>query len=111
MSVLHHLAFRTHQLDELVAFYVSLFELEVARDERPRAVWLRLGDAVLMIERADDDEVTSGRTRDVVIFAGEPSELRVRLRDLGIREDGATDFTVYVRDPDGRRVGVSRYPL
>ncbi len=111
MSALHHLAFRTHQLEALVSFYTELFGFPIARDERPRAVWCDLGGAVLMIERADEGEVVTGRARDVVIFAGEPAEFRDRLRAREVREDGATDFTVYVRDPDGRRVGVSRYPL
>ncbi len=33
-----------------------------------------------------------------------------RLRAAGIPLEAQTDFTVYFRDPDGRRIGFSSYP-
>ena len=33
------------------------------------------------------------------------------LARAGVAVEAATEFTLYVRDPDGRRVGLSSYPL
>ena len=33
-----------------------------------------------------------------------------RLREAGVAIEDRTAFTLYVRDPDGRRVGLSSYP-
>ena len=112
---LHHLAFRAGDLESSLAFYREVFGLEIVRDTRPRSVWLGLSDgAVLMIEaRAEGEPLPAAGALDLVAFcAGEEEKRRVRAVAL-VRGcfDGETDHTVYLRDPDGRRVGVSTYPL
>lgn len=112
---LHHLAFRTTNLEETLAFYREVFHLDVVRDARPRSVWLGLADgAVLMIERRTDGEpsVPVG-SMELVAFRVSESE-RQRVRTISVERgcfDGETQHTVYVRDPDGRRVGISNYPM
>lgn len=112
---LHHLAFRTDDIRALAAFYRDLLGLEVVRDAAPHALWLGLGgDAVLMIEtRANDEPAVPAGTMELVAF-----RVSVEQRDAVARRarergcfDGETAFTVYLRDPDGRRVGVSTYDL
>ena len=115
MPALHHLALRTRDVDRLLAFYQAWFGLPIARDERPRAVWLELEPrAVLMIERAELTEpCVPVHSRELVAFAvaaSEREQLRERLVQSGQLE-GETEHTLYFRDPDGRRVGVSSYPL
>jgi len=115
MTRLHHLALRTRDVDRLVAFYERWFGLSVVRDARPRSVWLGVGsDAVLMIEAAEANEPTPAEgSLELTAFAVSV-EQRTRVRDelvaLGLLE-AETQHTVYFRDADGRRVGVSSYPL
>jgi len=115
MTTLHHIALRTRDVDRLLAFYRDWLGLALVRDQRPRAVWLGIEPrAVLMVEQAEPDEpeVPAG-TRELLAFTVEvPARiaLRTRLCDAGLLE-GETEHTLYFRDPDGRRVGVSSYPL
>jgi hypothetical protein len=44
------------------------------------------------------------------IAASERDTLVARLRDASVAIEAETRFTVYFRDPDGRRVGVSHFP-
>jgi catechol 2,3-dioxygenase-like lactoylglutathione lyase family enzyme len=115
MTRLHHLALRTREVDRLVAFYESWLGLSVVRDTRPRSVWLGLGsDAVLMIEKAQEKEPpVPANSLELAAFAVS-AERRARMRDELVRAgllEGETQHTLYFRDPDGRRVGVSSYPL
>ncbi|MET0286895.1 MAG: VOC family protein [Polyangiales bacterium] len=111
MPALHHLALRTHDVDRLLAFYRDWFGFVVARDMRPRSVWLALSEGVLMIELAEAHEPPVTRSLELVAFRVTVEE-RVLLRErLGDALEAATEHTLYFRDPDGRRVGVSSYPL
>lgn len=109
---IHHVAFRTHDLSRLHAFYTSLGFDTTRRDER--SAWMRAGDAVLMLEHADADEAQDlSASRELVAFQvtiEERRALTATLHTIGVPTDGATPFTTYVRDPDGRRVGFSHYP-
>ena len=114
MPRLHHLALRTHDLERLLTFYREWLALPVVRDERPRSVWLGIEpQALLMLEHAGaDDPPIPARSRELVAFAitmDERNSLRERLRAAGLLE-GETEHTLYFRDPDGRRVGLSSYP-
>jgi catechol 2,3-dioxygenase-like lactoylglutathione lyase family enzyme len=115
MIGLHHLAFRTADVASLAAFYREMFGFEIVRDMRPRSLWLRLGaDAVLMIEsRADGEEPLARGALELIAFrVDDPMRTEVRQKALERNcYDGETEFTVYLRDPDGRRIGVSTYDL
>lgn len=110
---LHHLALRSADVDALVAFYRDVLGLRVQRDERPRSVWLGLGgDAVLMVEARKPGEPAPDASC-LEMFALRVDEttrqaVAARARTLGCH-DGETSFTTYLRDPEGRRVGVSTY--
>jgi catechol 2,3-dioxygenase-like lactoylglutathione lyase family enzyme len=111
----HHIAFRTSEIDRLCSFYERWLGLAIVRDERPRSVWLSVGEAcVLMIEgKAGDEPNIDPKSLELIAFHVMPEELtRIEraLSDEGLLE-GRTAFTLYFRDPDGRRVGVSTYPL
>ena len=109
---IHHVAFRTRDLARLEAFYGKL-GFDVARRQE-HSVWLRAGDAVLMLERAAESESTNGpTTRELVAFATTDAldTTKERLRNAGIVVEAETKFTVYFRDPDGRRLGISRFDL
>ncbi|HYC56997.1 MAG TPA: VOC family protein [Candidatus Binatia bacterium] len=109
----HHVALRTGDIAGLAAFYRELLGLPLLRDLSPRSLWLSLGDgAVLMIESREAKEPTlPDGTMDLVAF-GVDAERKSTIRQLAIARgcfDGETEYTVYLRDPDHRRVGVSTY--
>jgi len=112
---LHHIAIRASDVEAMVKFYASMLGLEIVRDQRPRSVWLGLADgAVLMIEsrEANEPAVTAG-SRELVAFRASPT-VKAAVRERAISAgsfDGETEHTVYLRDPEGRRLGISTYPL
>ncbi|MEM9070611.1 MAG: VOC family protein [Myxococcota bacterium] len=110
---IHHLAFRTPDVSSLVHFYRELLGLiEVAT--QPHSVWLRSGDAVVMIEAIEPGETTVAHTNELVAFAVDhhtQKRLRDTLAAAGFAREAHTEATDYYRDPDGRRVGLSTYPL
>ena len=111
----HHLALRTRDVPGVADFYRAALGLTVAREQPGYSVWLSLGAAVLMVEQRDVDEpdVPPG-SRELVAFAMRPDEregMRETLRAMGVAVEAETAHTLYFRDPDGRRVAVSSYPL
>jgi glyoxylase I family protein len=110
---IHHVALRTHDLPRLRAFYVEVLGLAVLEEEADRSVWLDAEGTIVMLERAADSEpaVPVG-SRDLVAFSVEPGDkgsFETKLTSRGVAIEARTDFTLYFRDPDGRRVGVSHY--
>ncbi len=115
MAQLHHLALRTHDIPALLQFYQRWFQLPIVCDTRPRSVWLGLEhEAVLMIEAAAPEEppvpVGSYELMAFRVSSEERAALRAALVGEGLLE-GETEHTLYFRDPDGRRVGASSFPL
>ena len=53
---IHHIAMRTRQLARLEAFYTQVLGLGVVQRDTSRSVWLRAGDAILMLETAEANE-------------------------------------------------------
>ena len=109
----HHLAFRTRDLVRLERFYTDVLGLTVARRDEDRSVWLRAGGTMLMLEHAEPSEPeVASETKELVAFAiDEPDKERWRrtLSSNAIAVEGETAFTLYFRDPDGRRVALSHY--
>lgn len=110
----HHLALRTDDVVKLADFYERLVGLAVERRSLPRSIWLRAGDTLVMIElRGDGEPPVDARTRELVAFSCSPEErstLEARLVTGGVRIEEETAFTLYFRDPEGRRVALSHYP-
>src|SRR5258708_1840513 len=103
---------RTRDVEGLARFYVDRLGFEaVRRDASTGSVWLDAGGAVIMIERADDEEpAIDPWSMELVAFAVEDKEVwRARLEGEGVRIEGETEHTLYFRDPEGRRLGVSVY--
>lgn len=109
---IHHLALRTRNPERLVAFYEGTLGLPVSK--RGASTWLDAGGTILMIEHAGANEPEIARdSMELVAFAIAPSDaalVEARLERAGVAVEARTDFTLYVRDPDGRRVGLSAYP-
>lgn len=119
---LHHLAIGARDPEAVAAFYRDVLGLaEVKRhvdDGALRSVWLRVGDAVVMVERigADTPHVQVQMRPGLFLLAlaidaAERPAWRARLEAAGYPVEDATDFTDYTRDPEGNRVALSFYPL
>ncbi len=109
---IHHLALRTRDLARLEEFYARVFAFPVRkRDDGRGSVWLDAEGVILMLERADVGEpVAPPGTRDLMAFAiDDRDEWRARLTAAGVVIEDETPHTLYFRDPDGRRLGVSTY--
>lgn len=113
---IHHLALRVTDCQRAAAFYGGLLGLrELRRFEeagRLRAVWLAAGDWVLMLERSLRGAGPEAGSGHVLTFAVDRlATWETRLAEAGIAVSDRTDFTLFVSDPDGHRVGLSVYPL
>jgi catechol 2,3-dioxygenase-like lactoylglutathione lyase family enzyme len=111
---IHHLALRTVDVARLERFYGGLLGLSAVRRDAVRgSVWLRVGESVLMLEPAGPGEPAIDlATRELLAFAVDDRESwRSRLNEAGVDVEDETGHTLYFRDPDGRRVAVSSYPL
>lgn len=117
---LHHLALRAHALDAVLGFYRDGLGLPELRrqheaDGALRSVWLGAEGTVLMLEQAAPSEpAIAAHTLELVAFAVTPEQrdaLEAQLAARGTLVEARTQHTVYVRDPEGRRVGLSSYPF
>jgi glyoxylase I family protein len=115
---LHHLALRVRDVERLAAFYRDVIGLpertrHLTEGETLRSIWLDAGQVVLMIERAAPGEpLPPEGSLELVAFAmgpGEREAFRERFAAAGVAVEAETAHTLYVRDPEGRRVGVSSY--
>lgn len=119
---LHHLAVVVTDLERAERFWVGVLGLPVVRrwaddQGQPRSVWLKLeGDAFVAIERAG----ASGPTRSdqapgihcvALRISRERREAwRALLLGEGFPVERESDYTLYVRDPDGNLVALSHWP-
>jgi hypothetical protein len=120
-SGVHHVAVVSADLARSERFYVSVLGLPVLRrwqdDRGERSLWLDLGrGAFLAVERA---EVTSPPRADgapgwhcvaLAIARDERSSWRARLAEAGHPVERESDFSLYVRDPDGQLLALSHWP-
>lgn len=112
---LHHLALRVADPVRSAGFYAAalgLAQRAVHRepDGEVRAVWMGLGDAVLMLERrlrgAGPD---AGSAHVLVLATDDLAAAEARLRSAGVETTDRSEFTLYFSDPDGHRLGLSAY--
>jgi catechol 2,3-dioxygenase-like lactoylglutathione lyase family enzyme len=123
----HHLAIQVRDLPAVERFYketLGLPELRrwpAADGDGDRSVWLDVGGgAFLALERvaggatARDDEARAQRPGLHLIALRIERAARGawerRLAAAGAPVESRTSFTLYVRDPEGNRVGLSHWP-
>jgi glyoxylase I family protein len=112
---IHHLAFRTGDLARLERFYVGAIGLAVVRRQEARSVWLDAGGSLVMLEAREESEAAPPSASMELVAIAIPPDARPlvteRLTQAGVTIEASTEFTLYVRDPDGRRIGLSSYPV
>jgi catechol 2,3-dioxygenase-like lactoylglutathione lyase family enzyme len=109
---IHHLALRVADPERSARFYREVLLLEETsrreRDGRLHSVWLRAGEVVLMLERElRGAGAGSGSAHLLALEVEDLALWESRLAAAGVSVDDRTDFTLYCRDPDGHRVGLS----
>jgi catechol 2,3-dioxygenase-like lactoylglutathione lyase family enzyme len=109
---IHHLALRVSDCERAAAFYAGVLGLPERRrfEEagRLRSIWLTAGGSVLMLERSlrgRGPEDGSGHLLSLAVDS--LADWEERLRAAGVPIDDRTTHTLYVRDPDGHRVGLT----
>jgi hypothetical protein len=127
----HHVALAVRELAPMEAFYAGVLALPVVRrwpaaDGGERSLWLDLGaGAFLALERVEGEDggaeganqgASPGRRGGWLMIALriEPAarrDWRRRFTAAGFALDGHTPYTIYVRDPEGNRVGLSHHPI
>jgi catechol 2,3-dioxygenase-like lactoylglutathione lyase family enzyme len=112
---IHHLAFRSTHVPTTKDFYERVLGMKTLRTTEQGSVWLATGDAVLMIEARgqSEPEIPAGSMEftGFAVDALAKAHVRHALATSGVAIEHETEHTVYFRDPDGRRIGVSDYPL
>ena len=124
-SGVHHVAVLVRNLAAAEAFYGGVLGLPVLRRwpadpalpaGPERSIWLDTGGGdFLALERAGDDADTTAGGSGLHLFAlripaGDRAAWEKRLASAGVAIYRRTDYTVYVRDPEGNRVGLSHWP-
>ncbi len=118
---IHHLAVRTSDLGAAERFYVDVLGLSVVErfsypDGSPRSVWVSLNeDAFLALEKTPDgsarrDDDPGWHCVALRIPREDRERWRARLAEAGHPVERESDYTLYVRDPDGALLGLSHYP-
>jgi glyoxylase I family protein len=120
---LHHVAVQCADLAAAERFYREVLGLEVLRrwpgEGGERAVWLSLGaGAFLALERAAApappspwrDGAAGLHLVALRIEAAERRGWERRLAERGVPVAHRTRFTLYLRDPEGNRIGLSHWP-
>ena len=106
----HHVALRVADCERAAAFYSALVDLPELRRSHEggtlRAVWLDAGGTILMLERElRGSGAASGSGHLLAFSVADLAESEQRLRRAGVAIEERTEKTLYVRDPDGHRVG------
>jgi catechol 2,3-dioxygenase-like lactoylglutathione lyase family enzyme len=121
----HHVAIFATDVERVAAFYCEVLGLpELARyhhpDGRLRSIWVgaRAGgesaDGFLAIEAVEHSEGAPGRGFVMVALAiasAARDEVRDALVARGLLIERETEFSLYVRDPEGNLVGLSHHPM
>ncbi|MFO0557871.1 MAG: VOC family protein [Polyangiales bacterium] len=110
----HHIALRCADIERTARYYTSVLELrererKYRSDGGLRSIWLDAEGVVVMCEAREDSEPeVHPSSLELVAFSVSEGELD-RLRAKMAPVEAETKFTLYARDPDGRRVAVSCY--
>ena len=125
----HHVAIAVRDLRALEAFYAGVLGLPILRrwpspgdEKRDRSVWLDLGrGAFLALERVADANGAGERATSpdpalgylmiaLRITPAARAHWEARLAAAGVAIVHRTDYTLYVADPEGNRIGLSHWP-
>ena len=111
----HHVALRVADVERSLGFYSGLLGLRERRRFQEtggslRSAWLEAGPVVLMLEgRLRGVGPDSGSGHLLALAVSDLPAWEARLAAAGVAVEDRTEHTLYVRDPDGHRVGLSDF--
>ena len=120
---LHHVAVGTRDVEALASFYLRLLQTSERKRQSDadglRSIWVDLSGVLLMIERS---EMTAAKVHVEGVGLGPfllafradsagRAAFEARARELGAAVESRSQFTSYLRDPDGNRIAVSEYEV
>ena len=119
----HHLAVQVRDLEGCERFYREVLGLSVLRrwpdgSGGERSVWLGLEGGFLALERVEagpepapfHDGRPGLHLLALRIPAAERAAWEARLAARGVAVEHRTRWTLYLRDPEGNRIGLSHHP-
>ncbi len=122
---IHHLAVIAKDLGRSAHFYghvLGLSEIRRWQNEKgdDRSIWYSLGgDCFLAVEIASANSTANTAKSDgdpgwhciaLAILPSEREYYRIFLQNEGIAIERESNYTIYIRDPDGALIGLSHYP-
>jgi catechol 2,3-dioxygenase-like lactoylglutathione lyase family enzyme len=110
----HHVALRVADCEASRAFYSGLLGLAETRRREGQdglaSVWIEVGETVLMLERClRSSGADSGSGHLLAFSVDDLGKWEQRLAQAGVVIEDRTTHTLYFRDPDGHRVGLTTY--
>jgi hypothetical protein len=122
-TAVHHIAIKVRDLARAERFFVQTLGLAVLRrwpaqdGSGERSLWLDLGaGAFLALERSpSESEALAADGPGLHLFAlrierAERQAWIDRLASAGVPPYEQTAFTIYCKDPEGNRIGLSHWP-
>jgi len=120
----HHLAIQVRDLERQAAFYREVLGLpEMTRHRREdgsvRSVWMGLSDGgFLALEEVSGEAIEEGFRHErpglfllaLRISSVERAATLATLADRGVTVTHQSRWTLYLRDPEGNRIGLSHHP-
>ena len=111
---LHHLAFRCNDYKEVSLFYKNLFKLKEIFSQKKYSIWLKgSDDLVFMFEQATPGEARpESNNHELICFYAEANEKKAIINELkkkNIEIESQTEKTIYFRDPENRKIGISDF--
>jgi catechol 2,3-dioxygenase-like lactoylglutathione lyase family enzyme len=113
----HHVAIQVRDLERAYAFYADVLGMTEMR-RQPHSIWLKADGVIIMLEKC----LGTGERRpfsapheglhvlSLTIDVKERAAWRERLVRACVEIEKESSFTLYVRDPDGTRIGLSHFP-
>ena len=102
---INHVALEVRDLEEALAFWGTVFDIDVAREPEYRMAFIEIGDQFVALAEGAATSHDSGRHFGLVV--DDKEAVRARLTELGIELDPGRGLNF--RDPSGNLIQVVEY--